>query len=530
MNEAQVRNAKQLETEVWQLVDKKQLKQAIVACQHLNREFPDYPSGWHSASQLAMHSNRVEAALNFTEKAIDLDPENTSWLVQKALCLCHLRQTVPFSELVDDLVTRDSLTAFDCTTLGMLLTQLERREEAIEFYRRAIELKPGQSQHYYNIAVLQRSLGHIDDAEQNFNRAIGLNPKDYEAYKVRSELRVQTKESNHVKTMEKLLRRGIDDLRGRAHVCFALAKELEDLQEWQPSFQYLKAGADTRRSYIQYDAKRDLRTMSVIAETYDESIFDGAIAGNDNAEAIFILGMPRSGTTLVERILSSHSDVFAAGELGNFTTELMSAVSKTSSVRKPGRDELVRITKGLNFEKLGEAYINSTRPATAHKPRFIDKLPINYLYAGLIHLALPNAKIINLYRNPMDTCYAVYKQLFVDGYPFSYNLEELGHYYVAYHRLMAHWNRVMPGVIHTIGYEDLVNDTEGESKRLLGFCDLDWQEEVLKFYENKAASTTASASQVRQPIYKSSVAKWRHYEDQLEPLLKILRNAGIEPA
>jgi len=527
LDQAQINTARNQEKQVWVLANKNQLKQAIMACQNLNQQFPGFAPGWHAASQLAIKTQRLDAALRFTEIAIELEPDQVNWLIQKAVCLWHSRQFEPLNTLVDELVSRQSLGANHYSTLGLLLTQLERREEAISFYQQAAKLKPGNSQHFYNMAVLQRSLGEIDNAERNLDRAISLNPADYEAFKVRSELKKQTAASNHVKAMEKLLKRGIKDPRGKANVCFALAKELEDMEEWDRSFRILNEGAKTRRSYMEYTLQRDLDTMVVIRQSYGSDLFDGHIEGSDNSEAIFILGMPRTGTTLVERILASHSDVFPAGELGNFAMEMMAQVRQTSLNRKPDRDELVRLTTELDFRKLGDAYIASTRPSTGHTPRFIDKLPLNYLYVGLIHLALPNAKIINLRRHPMDTCYAIYKQLFVDGYPFSYNLEELAQYFAAYHRLMEHWNAVLPGVIHTVNYEDLVADVEGESKRLLQFCELDWQQQVLKFYQSKAASTTASSTQVRQPVYRSSVAKWKRYEEQLEPLARIFKEAGI---
>jgi len=191
------------------------------------------------------------------------------------------------------------------------------------------------------------------------------------------------------------------------------------------------------------------------------------------------------------------------------------------------RDDMVRSSAVLDFQKLGETYIRSTRPFTGKTARFIDKLPLNFLYIGLIHLALPNAAIINLQRNPVDTCYAIYKQLFVDAYPYSYDLEELARYYVAYHQLMEHWNEVLPGVIHTVRYEDLVDDIETNTRQLLDVCGLEWQPECLKFYENKEASTTASTAQIRRPVYKSSVGKWREYEQQLQPVVEILQKAGI---
>jgi hypothetical protein len=197
-----------------------------------------------------------------------------------------------------------------------------------------------------------------------------------------------------------------------------------------------------------------------------------------------------------------------------------------SAARKMSRDEMVVASADLDFAALGDAYLQSTRPLTGRTPRFVDKMPLNFLYVGLIRLALPNAKIIHLQRDAMDTCYAIYKQLFVDAYPFSYRLEELAQYYVGYRQLMEHWNAVLPGVVHTVHYEALVADLESESRRLLNFCGLEWQSQCLQFHKNPDASTTASTAQIRRPIYSSSIGKWRNYEQQLQPVADILQKAG----
>ena len=515
------------EKHIWKLVNAKQLKQALASCQELNKQHPAFASGWHTASQLAMHANRPDVALRAIERAVELEPESIDWLLQKGLCHCHLRENAQLDVILNGLTKRKMERAYHCSTLAMLLTQLERREEAIQYYQKAAEMTPGQSQHFYNIGVLQRTMGQIEEAEKSFDKAISLNPSDFEAYKVRSELRTQTPDNNHVKAMEKLLKRGITDLRGKVNVCFGLSKELEDLGESEKSFHFLKVGAETRRGYMKYEPQEDLDTMTVIRETYDAEIFKKGIEGDDNPEPIFIIGMPRTGTTLVERILSSHTQVHSAGELTNFTAKMMEQAKVLVNSRNISKKELVALTTRLDFRKLGKEYVESTRQFTGTTAHFIDKLPLNYLYAGLIHLALPNAKIINLKRNPMDACYAIYKQLFVDGYPFSYELEELGNYYLAYHRLMEHWHEVMPGVIHTVEYEKLVDDVETESRALLEYCGLEWQEACLRFYENKQASATASSAQVRQPVYRTSVAKWKRYEKQLAPLISLLEGGGI---
>jgi len=519
--------AKVLEGRVWELFGQKNVKQAITACEQLNRQYPDFASGWHTTSQLALKLDNRPMALAAIEKAVAIEPDNTTWLLQKATCMLKLGQINRVDDLVTQLAEREMVTTYECSTLGMLLTRMDRREEAVRQYEKAITLEPDDARHYYNLACLQRTLGQTEAAEENFDKTINLNPADFEAYKIRSELRKQTSDRNHVESMEALLHKGIEDKRGMVNVCYALAKELEDLGESERSFHYLKEGADCRRSYMQYDVERDVATMTSIRETFSAKLFDGSKEGDPNSEAIFVLGMPRTGTTLVERILSSHSQVYAAGELNNFAVQMMSLVKSQEGHEEASRDDLVQLTTKLDFKNLGEAYINSTRPLAGHTQRFIDKLPFNYLYVGLIHLALPNAKIINLQRDPLDTCYAVYKQLFVDAYPFSYDLEELARYYVSYHRLMDHWRSVLPGVVHTIEYEKLVNDLEGESRKLLQFCCLDWEPQCLKFYESTEASTTASTVQVRQPVYKSSVGLWRKYEKQMQPVVNILKEAGI---
>ena len=519
--------ARSLEDRVWRSLRAGDARQALATCEQLNREHPNYASGWHTASQLALRLNSLAAALAAIDRALALEPGNTDGLLQRGLCLGRLGDTAALEPLVTQLATRKLSTAFRHSTLGMLYTQLERREEAVACYERAAALEPDRAKHYYNIAALQRSLVDVGRAETNFDRAIELDPADWEAIKVRSELRRQTPDNNHVAALEAMLDDGIADPRGEMHVCYALAKELEDFGEWERSFGYLKRGADKRRSVMRYDVQRDIDTMAGIRETFTAELFAAPTTGSDNDEAIFIVGMPRTGTTLVERILGSHSAVYSAGELGNFATVLMQQVRARVKGPQPPRDELVQLSASIDFAALGDAYIESTRPFTGKTPRFIDKLPLNFLYVGLIRLALPNAKIINVRRHPLDTCYAVYKQLFVDAYPFSYDLEELARYYAAYDRLMRHWSTALPGAVCTIEYETLVEDFEPEVRRLLAHCGLAFEDACLRFHENRAASTTASTVQVRQPVYRSSVGKWREYRRQLAPLIAKLEDEGI---
>lgn len=520
--------ARSLEDRVWRSLRNNDVDEALAACRQLNGQFPAYAPGWHTASQLALKLGNPSAALTAIDRALAIDPGNTTGLLQRAICVGRLGNVAGLAPLVAQLATRDLRTAYEHSALGMLYTQLEKRREAVACYERAAGLEPGRGKHFYNIGALQRSLGEIDAAEASLDKAIELDPSDYEALKIRSELRTQTPDRNHVRMLESLVEKGIADPRGAVQVCFALAKELEDLREWERSFGYLKRGADARRGLMRYDVQRDLDTMLAIERTFSARRFGEVTQGCDSNEPIFIVGMPRTGTTLVERILGSHSEVYSAGELGNFSTALMQQVRNLAKEPQGGRDELVALSASVDFCRLGETYVDSTRPFTGKTPRFIDKLPLNFLYVGLIHLALPNAKIINLRRHPLDTCYAVYKQLFVDAYPFSYDLEELGKYYAAYERLMRHWNRVLPGVVHTVDYESLVDNFEPEVRRLLAHCGLAFEESCLRFHENTTASTTASTVQVRQPVYRGSVGKWRRFENQLAPLVATLAREGVD--
>jgi len=281
---------------------------------------------------------------------------------------------------------------------------------------------------------------------------------------------------------------------------------------------------------MRYSVKTDVDIMDQITRVFNQDFFSKDESGHENEEPIFVIGLPRSGTTLLERILGSHSDVYAAGELGHFGIELTRLTRQQMAGSKAGRSQFISSSAQIDYRLLGESYISSTRPLTGKTLRFIDKLPFNYLYAGLIHRALPNAKIVSLRRHPMDSCYSMYKQLFRDAYPFSYDQHDLAAYYIAYHQLMAHWQALMPGVIHTVNYEDLVADTEGEARRLLEFCGLNWEAQCLEFHKNTSASTTASATQVRQKVYASSVGKWRAYQTELMPLRHALEEAGINLA
>ena len=518
-------DALELETRVRQLIQAGKVKEAAEICDQLNQQYPDYESGWYTASHLALVIKEPQIAVSAIDRALQLSPGKPEWLCQRVECLSAAGNVSAARVCVEQLEGHEFRTAADAARFALVLNRLGMYQHARHHFARAIELEPNEGQHHYNLATVERFLGDRDAAQTAVNRCLELSPDDEDAHFLRAGLRTQTTAENNLEALTAAYARAGNHPRSRIRLCHALSKELEDIGDYEKSFAYLNEGASLRRSNTRYTPQVDLYTMRKIREIYTSDLFDDRVEGHVNAEPIFVIGMPRTGTTLVERILSSHSVVHSAGELQTFSVELVKHCKNVSDEPFSGPIDLVSISAGVNFEALGEDYIAGTRSATGQTAHFVDKLPLNFLYAGLIHLALPKAKIVLLERDPMDTCYAIYKTLFEGIYPFSYDLTDLANYFVAYRKLIDHWQTVLPGVMHVVRYEELVSDPRPVVESLLSYCGLSYEDACLKFYENQQAATTASAVQVRGQLYQSSIGKWRNYKTQLQPVLDIL-NAG----
>jgi tetratricopeptide (TPR) repeat protein len=543
--------------EVTRLLQAGDLKAAEALCNRLTADFPRFYPAWHSASFIALCRGEIAAASQMIQRALAHSPSDPRYLLQHARCLGAQRC---LAESIASAAAAERAAANDAQLLdaiGSFYNSVGEHQKASEAYSRAIRLDPSQPLFWFNRATVRRFLGQLAAAEEDYDRVIALRPDDYEAYGNRSDLRKQTQERNHIEAMERMLAPGIAQWRGEVQLRYALAKEYEDLGQYSKSWHHLERGARLRREHLQYDVRYDVDTVDWIIKAFPGAPAEpitgcpggapgAAQPGEARPEAarpeaarpeaarpeaarpIFIVGLPRSGTTLVERILGTHSEVFAAGELNHFAAALVSAALTKTGGRPLPRPELVAATRELDFAALGADYLERTRPATSQRSHFTDKMPLNYLYCGLIRRALPNARIVHVTRHPMASCYAMFKTLFKDGYPFSYDLNDVARYYAGYRRLMDHWRQSMPGVVYDISYERLVREPENESRRLLAACGLEWQGECLEFYRNPTATTTASASQVRSPIYDSSLTQWRHHEKQLEELRAQLLAAGID--
>lgn len=401
-------------------------------------------------------------------------------------------------------------------------SHMNRPVEAERCCARAVELVPDDGRARYDLAAASIALGRIDAAEAHFDRVIADNPCDWDAWANRSTLRRATAERNHVAALDSALAAAGSDVEARIALGHALAKELEDLGEHDRAFAALKAAAGARRARLSYRVTDDVDTMATIADAFSTERLRAAPPPSIEPGPIFILGLPRSGTTLVDRILSSHSQVASLGEIQDFALALVEGAGQARD-----KADLISRSTAMDHAALGRAYRARIAERVPSAPFAIDKTPLNFLYIGLIALALPDARIVHVRRGAMDGCYAMYKTLFRMGYPFSYDLGDLAAYRIAYERLMTHWREALPGRMIEIDYEALIAAQESESRRLVAACGLDWEAACLDFYRNPAPVATASAVQVRAPIHDRSVGLWRHYRSGLAPLADALTKAGI---
>jgi Tfp pilus assembly protein PilF len=402
--------------------------------------------------------------------------------------------------------------------LAFVSMQMGRHERANTLYRRAVERAPADPRLWYNLASSERTFGRLEGAADACTRATNLDPTQYPSYLLRSELRVQTPDANHIAELERQLnvRRGDD--RAQMFLGYAIAKELDDVGRYDEAFRWFEHAAATRRRHLAYDVAVDERKLEQIADAFSSSSSAPAAAVGVSERFVFIIGLPRSGTTLLERILTGLPSVVSNGETENFSRALLGAAP-------PAGADVFERAAAANPAVVGASYARlAGHPGNEH---VIEKMPLNYLYAGAIRRALPDAKLILVSRAPLDSCFAMYRTLFGAAYPFSYSFEDLARYYTAYQRLMDHW-RGMPGAgLYEVSYEELVRTPTQVGAAVAAHCGLEWSDRAIQIQDNAAVSLTASAAQVRRPIYGSSSGRWRHYRRHLTPLITALRERGV---
>jgi len=409
--------------------------------------------------------------------------------------------------------------------LGTLFTYCEDPERALRFFERAVDLMPTHPGYQYNLATAQRMLGFFPAAETTLDTVIALNPGDADAYYIRSDLRTQTPDKNHVRQLRHLLQSPLESAPKEIMLRFALGKELEDLERYDEAFQNFKRGCELERGRMRYSVSDDVATLDALIEYHDSSALSRH-SSQESDKCIFVVGLPRTGTTLVERILGGHSKVIPIGESPAFAAETVRAI-RTRFGRSFPKLELARRALEIDAHTLGGDYLHAASPPLAEDQRFLDKQPLNYLYLGLIRRALPSARLIVVVRDPLDTCFALYKTLFTGAYPFSYDFSDLANYYAAWVRLIRHWKSCIGEDLFVVNYEDLVKSPEPVTRALLQHCGLAWESGILDFHNQRAPVTSASAVQVRRPLYISSVGRWRSYAAHLTTLRQLLEQQNV---
>ncbi len=424
------------------------------------------------------------------------------------------------------------------SALGADYSKVGEMELASEAYVRSLALKPGLPDIHMSHAHVLKTLGRQPEALREYRAAIAQKPDFGEAYWSLANLKVFRFEPEEVAAMEEQLKRGGLSESATVHFHFALGKAYEDAGDYDHAWAHYHAGNLRQRPLVSFDPVGFETRHEKIAEVFTREFLEQhAGQGCPSDAPIFIVGLPRSGSTLIEQILASHSQVEGTLELPVLGEVALSAGRYLREDRE--YPEAVRHLRGRDFRAHGERYIEETRVyRRTGRPRFTDKLPNNFSHIGFAHLVLPNARIINARRHPLDSCLGNYKQLFAKGQPFTYDMNELALYYRQYHETMKHWHRVLPGKVLDVHYEDTVGDFEAQVRRILDHCGLPFEEACLRFHETQRSVRTASSEQVRQPLYTRALGTWRHYEKHLGPwqddlgdiiaeLPERVRNAGL---
>ncbi|MEX0644557.1 MAG: sulfotransferase, partial [Parvularculaceae bacterium] len=447
---------------------------------------PSFSAARHNFAIIRLRLGKPEEAILETNTLLKADPKNPSLRTLRSAALVRVGEYDEAIRTYEGLLKEYPKQPKAWMSFGHALKTVGRQDESIAAYRKSIALEPGLGEAYWSLANL---------------KTVRFADADLAA------MRAQLERTDI----------GDDD---RLHLHFALGKALEDAKRYEESFRHYETGNALRQQQMAYDeltmSERLERAKAVFTRDFMEARRG---QGCQAPDPIFVLGLPRAGSTLIEQILSSHSTIEGTMEL----PDIIAIAKRLGGKTKPGEEakypEIVRELSPKEFEELGAVYLEGTRiQRKSSKPYFIDKMPNNFMHTGLIHLILPNAKIIDARRHPMACCFSNFKQHFAKGQGFSYGLDRIGRFYVDYVRFMQHFDEAAPGVVHRVIYETMVENTEAEVRRLLDYCGLPFEAACLKFYETERPVRTASSEQVRQPIFREGVDQWRNYEEWLGPL------------
>ncbi len=492
------------------------LEEAVAAHQRALSRKPDFAEAWSNLGNTRRAQGNLPEAVACFERALALKPDYAD-------AYNNLGSALGAQNRLDDAVAcyeralalkPDFASAHN--NLGNVFLDQDRLEDARAQYERALALNPSFANPHNSLGRIDKVQGRFEEAMAHYERAIAIRPDYHEAHFSRAEIKSFRPGDPDLAALEALAGRADLSADKAPYVHFALAKALEDCGDYGRAFEHLREGNVLKRQQIEYDEKDIVELFRRISTVFDKIIFERRQgAGDPSSVPVFVLGMPRSGSTLIEQILASHPQIQGAGELN--------ALERAANELPLPYPEFIGDLDGMSLRRLGQNYLARLPVLADGKLRMVDKTPDNFLRIGLIRLVLPNARIIHTMRDPIDTCVSCYSKLFTYGLQFTYDLAELGRYYRYYRELMGYWRSTLaPGSMIEVSYEDVVDDLEGEARRLIDYCGLPWDERCLSFHSTRRPVKTASAVQVRKPLFRDSVQRWRRYEPALAPLLREL--------
>ncbi|MBT8079965.1 MAG: sulfotransferase [Gammaproteobacteria bacterium] len=501
-----------------------QPEKASQCCRRVLGAKPDIPEGHFLVGLVALELNERRTAIEAFGSVTQLQPEHGAAWAHLARLYMQAGWPARADGALEKAMAHEDGNPLVHDLIGLVLSLLGDEVTALGWYERAAAADQQNVAFRINHANCQVFTGHLDEAEGNLREVLEIQPGNANAHWILSGLRKATDHS-HIERIDSLIASGEYPRKARAFLYYAKGKELEDLEEWEDAFDAFDHGAKARRATLDYFEEQEDDMYVALQRTYTREWLSSAGDGASGEAPIFVVGQPRTGTTLVERIITSHSQVHSAGELKQFGNALRRISRYSEPVRFTAR--LVEDAARLDPRTIGEMYLDTTRTMAGSTPRFVDKLPLNFLYLPLILKALPNARIVHLKRNPMDACFSSFKQLFADAYPHSYDQEEMARHHARYYRLMETWHERFGDRYFEVAYEEVARNLEESARRLIDYLGLPWEDACLDFHQQSSAVSTASSVQVRQPVHTRSIGRWRRYERQLEPMRNVIESLNI---
>jgi tetratricopeptide (TPR) repeat protein len=489
----------------------------------LLKKHPADPSAIRLLADIGLKLGQLTDAGHLLERCLELAPE--FHVARHSYAMVLIRQQKPEAALheAETLLEREPNNPNFLTLKASILARIGDQSGALEIYEKVLKNYPRQAMAQMSYGHTLKTVGRLDEAIEAYKKCIRLRPEVGEAYWSLANLKTFRFSDEDIDNMRNQVTTEGGDADDQSHLAFALGKALEDCRGYDESFKFYRRGNAIRRIEHRHNPQ-----VNVLESLRQVRALPGAFFEQRNGwgcqapDPIFVVGLPRAGSTLLEQILASHSQVEGTSELQDIIA-ISNKLGNKSRENPAGKyPEILAELSQDQVRELGESYLESTRIQRSNTPFFIDKMPNNFRHIGLIHLILPNSKIIDARRHPMGGCFSGFKQLFARGQTFTYDLEDIGKYYRDYVKVMDHWDEVLPGRVHRVQYEDMVADTDAQIRALLDYCALDFEEQCLRFYETDRAIRTPSAEQVRKPIYKEGLEQWRNFEAHLDPLKKAL--------